>query len=82
MIGNSNDQTNFPYKSLLTDTQVSKIRAAVISGSSANIKFWKGQLSEIVQLGGVLRDIPIFGNILSSVAKEGTDIARDLGKKF
>ena len=75
MIGNSNDQTNFPYKSLLTNTQVSKIRTAFISGSSANIKLWNGQLSETVQLGGVLLDIPIFGNILSSVAKEGTDIA-------
>ena len=81
MIGHSNDQTNFPYKLLLTDTQVSKIRKAFANGLSANIKFSKTQLSKIVQLGGVLRDIPIFGNILSSVAIKGTYIARNLEEK-
>ena len=63
LIGNSNDETNFPHKLLLTDTQVSKISKAFANGSSANIKFSKTQLSKIVQLGGVLHDIPIFGNI-------------------
>ena len=29
LIGNSNDETNFPHKLLLTDTQVSKIRKAL-----------------------------------------------------
>ena len=82
LIGNSNDEINFPHKSLLTDTQVSNIRKAFPNGSSANIKFSKTQFSKIVQLGGVLRDIPIFQNILSRVAKEGTNLARDLGKKF
>ena len=51
MIGNSNE-TNFPHKLLLTDTQVSKICKAFANGSSANIKFPKIQLSKIVvQLG-------------------------------
>ena len=77
LIGNSNDETNIPNKLLLTDTQVSKIRKAFANGSSANIKFSKTQLSKNVRLGGVLRDIPIFGNILSSVAKKGTDIANN-----
>ena len=36
----------------------------------------------IVQLGGVLHDRPIFGNILSSVTKKGTDLAQDLAKTF
>ena len=44
------------------------------------IKTSKTQLSKIVQLGGVLRDIPIFGNISCSVGKKGTDIARNLRK--
>ena len=44
------------------------------------IKTSKTQLSKIVQLGGALRDIPSFGNISWSVAKKGTDIARNLGK--
>ena len=35
-----------------------------------------------MQLGAVLCDIPIFRNILSKVAKNGTDLARDLGQMF
>ena len=42
MIGNSNDETNFPHKLLLTDTQVSSASTAFPNGSSANIKFSKG----------------------------------------
>ena len=45
LIENSNDETNFSHKSLLTDTQVSKIRKAFANGTSANIKFSKTQLS-------------------------------------
>ena len=51
-IGNSNVETNFPHKLLLTDTQISKICKAFENGSSANIKFSKTQLSKIVQLSG------------------------------
>ena len=82
MIGNSNDETNLPHKLLLTDTQVLKIGKAFANGLSANIKFSKSQLPKIVRLEGVLCYIPIFGNILSSVAKKRTDIARNLGKKL
>ena len=39
-------------------------------------------MSKIVQLGGVLCDMPIFGNILSSVAKKETNLVRDLGNIF
>ena len=81
-IRNTNDGTYFRRKLLLTDTQVSKICKAFVNGSSANIKFLKIQLSKIVQLGEVLLDIPIFGNILSSVAKKERGIARNLGKKI
>ena len=45
LIGNCNDETNFPHKLLLTHTQVSKIRKAFANGSLANIKFSKTQLS-------------------------------------
>ena len=41
LIGNSNDETNFPHKLLLTNTQVSNVRKAFANGSSANIKFQK-----------------------------------------
>ena len=43
------------------------IRKAFANDSSANIKFWKTQLSKMVQLGGVIRDVPIFGYILLNV---------------
>ena len=39
-------------------------------------------MSRIVELGGVLHGIPIFRNILSSVAKKGTYIAINLGNIF
>ena len=82
LIGNSNDQTNLVHLLLLTHTQVSKLRKAFATDSSANIKFSKCQLSKVVQLGGVVHDIPIFGNVLLSAAKKGTDIARNLEKKL
>ena len=40
-IANSNDETNFLHKLLLTDTQVSKICKAFANGSAANTKFSK-----------------------------------------
>ena len=83
MIGNSNDETNFPHKLLLTDTKVSKIFKAFANGWSANIKFSKAQFSKMIQSGKIVtRDLPIFGNNLSSVAKNKTNISRRLGKDF
>ena len=51
LIGNSNDETKFPHKLLLTDTQVSKIRRAFVNGSSANKLFPKTQWSKMIQSG-------------------------------
>ena len=51
MIGSSNDETNFPHKLLLSNTQVSKICKAFANGLSANIKFSKIQLSKMIQSG-------------------------------
>ena len=36
--GDTNDEINFPNESLLTDTQVLRLRKAVANNSSANIK--------------------------------------------
>ena len=44
MNGNSNDESNFRYKLLLTNTQVSKLDKAFANGSSANTKLLKTQL--------------------------------------
>ena len=38
LIGNSNDETNFPHKLLLTNTQVLRLCKAFGNDSSANIK--------------------------------------------
>ena len=57
MIGNPNDETNFPHKLLLTYTQVSKICKAFANGSSANIKFSKTQLSKMIQSGGIVGEL-------------------------
>ena len=37
VVGDSNDETNFPHKLLLTDTKVSKICKAFANGLSVNI---------------------------------------------
>ena len=54
LIGNSNDETNFSYKLLLTNAQVSKIRKAFENDSSANLKFSKTELSKIVKSGELI----------------------------
>ena len=51
MVGNSNDETNFPHKLLLTNTQIFKLRKAFGNGSSANITLLKTQLHKIGQSG-------------------------------
>ena len=51
LIGNSNDDINFPHKLLLIDTQFSKVRKAFETDSSAKMKFSKTQLPKIVPLG-------------------------------
>ena len=38
LIGNSNDESYFPHKLLLTDTEAPKICKAFVNGSSPNIK--------------------------------------------
>ena len=38
-VGESDDETHFPHKLFLTNTEASKIREAFANGSSANIKF-------------------------------------------
>ena len=41
VIGNSNDETNFPHKLLLFDIHVSRLCKAFASGLSANIIFFQ-----------------------------------------
>ena len=48
MIGDSNDQINFPHELLLTDRQVSSIRKAFSNNSSVDVKSSKIQFSKII----------------------------------
>ena len=82
MIGNSNDETNFPHKLLLTDTQVSKILKAFANDSLVNMKLSKTQLPQIVQLGGFLFGPPpiIFGSPIP--IKEMTSLLNSIKDSF
>ena len=45
MIGNSNDETNFPHKLLLTNRQVANLCKAFANHTSTDIKLSKAQLT-------------------------------------
>ena len=53
MIGDSNNETNFPHKLLLSDTQVLRLCKPFGNGSSANVKLLKTQLSKMIKLDKV-----------------------------
>ena len=65
MVGNSNENTNFPHELLLTNRQVANIRKAFANHSSADIKLSKTQLSKMIQSGGFL------GKLLGPLLKTG-----------
>ena len=78
MIGNSNDETNFPHKLLLTNRQVTNLRKAFANHTSADIKLPKTQLSEMIQSGGILgrlldpllkTELPLMKNVIQTLAK-------------
>ena len=58
MIGNSDDETNFPHKLLLTNSQVKNLLKAFANHLPTDIKLSKTQLSKMRQsgvfLGGLL----------------------------
>ena len=47
MVGNSNNETNFPHKLLLNKRQISSLRKAFANHTSVDIKLSKGQLTKI-----------------------------------
>ena len=65
MIGNSDDENNFPRKLLITNRQVPHLRKAFAINSSADIKLSKTQLSKMIQSGGFL------GRLLGPLLKTG-----------
>ena len=47
IVGNSDDETNFPHKLLLTNRQTLSLRKAFNNHTSADIKFSKAQLTKM-----------------------------------
>ena len=72
MIGDPNDETNFPHELLLTSRQVSNIRKAFPNNSSVDIKYSKAQLSKMIQSGGYL------GKLLSPLLKTGLPLMKSV----
>ena len=78
MIGDSNDEANFPHELLLRDRQISSIRKAFSNNSPVDIKFSKTQLSKMIQsgeflgklLGPLLKTgLPLIKNVITPLAK-------------
>ena len=74
MIGNSNDETNFPHELLLTNRQVANLRKALANNSSTDIMLSKTQLSKTVQSGGCL------GRLLGPLLKIGLPLMKNVIK--
>ena len=70
MIGNSNDETNFPLELLLTNRQVANFRKAFANNSSTDIKLSKTQLPKMIQSGGFL------GRLLGPLLKTGLPLIK------
>ena len=65
MVGNSNDNTNFPNELLLTNRQVANIRKAFAKNTSTDIKMSKTQLSKMIQSGGFLGRLSKYKSIFA-----------------
>ena len=74
LVGNSNDNTNFPHKLLLTNRQVASICKAFAENASIDIKLSKTQLSKMIQSGG------FSGNLLGKLAGPLMKVAMPLAK--
>ena len=74
MVGNSNDNTNFPHELLLSNRQVANIRKAFANHSSTDIKLSKTQLSKMIQSGGFL------GKLLGPLLKTGLPLMKSVIK--
>ena len=74
MVGNSNDNTNFPHGLLLTNRQVANIRKAFAKNTSTDIKLSKTLLSKMIQSGGYL------GRLLGPLLKTGLPLIKNVIK--
>ena len=74
MVGNSNDNTNFPHELLVTNWQVANIRKDFAKNTSTDIKLSKTQLSKMIQSGGFL------GRLLGPLLKTGLPLMKSVIK--
>ena len=72
MIGNSDDETNFSHKILLTNRQVANLRKDFADHTSTDIKLSKTHLSKMIQLGGFL------GRLLGPLLKTGLPLMKSV----
>ena len=54
MVGNSDDETNFPHKLLLTNRQVANLRKAFANYLSTDIKLSKTRLFKMIKSEGFI----------------------------
>ena len=76
MLGNSNDNTNFPHELLLTNRQVANILKAFAKKTSTDIKLSKTQLSKMIQSGG------FHGRLLGPLLKIGLPLMKSVIKSL
>ena len=74
MIGNSEDETNFPHKLFLTNRQVTNLRKAFANYLSTDIKLSKTQLSKMIQSGRFL------GKLLGPLLRTGLPLLKNVIK--
>ena len=74
MVGNSNDNTNFPHELSLTNRQVENICKAFANHLLTDIKLSKTQLSKMIQSGGFL------GRLLGPLLKTGLPLMKSVIK--
>ena len=74
MVGNSDDETNFPHEFLLTNRQVANLRKVFANYLSPDVKLLKIQLSKMVQSGELL------GRLLGPVLKTGLQLMKNIIK--
>ena len=78
MIGNSDNNTNFPHELLLTNRQVANLRKTFAKSTSKDIMLSKTQLSKMIQSGGFLGrlsgpllriGLPLMKSVIKPLAK-------------
>ena len=74
IVGNSNDNTNFPHELSLTNRQVANIRKPFAKNTSTDIKLSKTQLSKMIQSRGFL------GRLLGPLLKTGLPLMKSVIK--